>query len=154
MNQNKIKPLVFGVFVIGILIWFAKFVYNPVLMSNSNFLTEALNYEASLVKKQKFATSGDSVRINYVYEANTVVLKFPLNQPAPVGKVLFFFAENRKKDRGFDLKTDPSKQMFIPLDGFEKGTWRILIEWQGEDKIYSQEDSIHVQPNDWARPLH
>lgn len=153
MNQ-KSKVLIFGVFVIGILIWFAKFIYNPVGMSNSSVQGETSNYEASLMKSQKFATSGDSVRIEYVYEANTVVLKFPLNQPAPVGKVMFFLASDKRKDRGFDLKTDPSKQMFIHLDGFEKGTWRILVEWQGEDKIYSQEDSINVQPNDWARPLH
>ena len=44
--------------------------------------------------------------------------------------------------------------MFIRVDGFEKGLWRIKVEWQGEDKVYEKEEKINLEPNDWARPIH
>ena len=154
MERKKGVILFLSVFVIVLIVGLFKSVYNPTLMLNENARVQSVNYEASLVKSQKFAKSADGMTISYIYEANTVLLKFPDNEPAPVGKVLFFNATNPKKDRGFDLKTDPSKQMFIPLNDFEKGKWRVHVEWQGEDKIYTKEEIIAVQPNDWARPVH
>jgi hypothetical protein len=94
------------------------------------------------------------VRIEYISEANTVILYFPQNEPAPVGKVTFFNILKTNKNRIFELKTEPSKQMFILVDDLEKGVWKIKVEWQGEDKIYSQEEKITLEPNDWARPIH
>ena len=154
MERKKGVIIFLSVFVIIIILGFFKSFYNPNMTLNENALSDSVNYEASLVKSQKFAKSADGMTIDYISEANTVVLKFPAHEPAPVGKVLFFHPVSKNKDRAFDLKTDPSKQMFIPLDGCEKGAWRILVEWQGEATIYSKEVSIDVQPNDWARPPH
>ena len=146
--------LFFSVFVIVIIIWLVKSFFSPTLTLNENTYNNRLNYEASLIQSQKFATSADGMTIDYINEANTVVLRFAYNQPAPVGKVMFYLLSDKDKNRGFDLKTDPSKQMFIQLDDFDKGVWRILVEWQGEETIYSKEETINIQPNNWARPLH
>lgn len=143
--------LFFGVFIVVIVVWLLSS-YSPLLTQNTH--DDALNYQASLVKSPKFAKSAEGMVIEYIYEANTVVLRFPQNEPAPVGKVLFFHTSDRNKDRGYELKTDPSKQMFIQLNDFDKGNWRVLVEWQGEATVYSKEVTIHVQPNDWARPPH
>ena len=151
--QKRGTRLFFGILIVVGILWLLEMIFGP-------FLTKALvakdgsAINASLISTPKFAKSADGMTISYIYEANTVLLKFPYNEPAPVGKVLFFNTTNPKKDRGFDLKTDPSKQMFIPLNDFEKGKWRVHVEWQGEDKIYTKEEIIAVQPNDWARPVH
>ena len=92
--------------------------------------------------------------INYVADANTIIFGFPQNEPPPVGKITFFHPKQTDKNRAFDLKIDPAKQMFIRIDGFDKGIWRIVVEWQGEDKIYTHEEKINLQPNDWERPVH
>ena len=154
MERKKGVILFLSVFVIVLIVGLFKSVYNPTLMLNENARVQSVNYEASLVKSQKFAKSADGMTIGYISEANTVILRFPANEPTPVGKVLFFHPVKRNKDRAFDLKTDPSKQMFIPLNDFDKGVWRVLVEWQGEATIYSKEVSINVQPNNWARPIH
>ena len=92
--------------------------------------------------------------IHYVADANTIILEFPQNQPVPVGKVTFFHPKQVDKNRIFDLKIDPSKQMFIRVDAFDKGIWRIVVEWQGEDKVYTKEEKINIQPNGFERPVH
>jgi hypothetical protein len=107
-----------------------------------------------LMSMQNNAPSAHEVRIEYISEANTIILYFPQNEPAPVGKVTFLNPLKTNKARIFELKTEPSKQMFILVDNLEKGVWSIKVEWQGEDKMYSQEEKINLEPNDWARPLH
>ena len=100
-------------------------------------------------------TKGASkLTINYVADANTIIFGFPQNEPPPVGKITFFHPKQMNKNRAFDLKIDPAKQMFIRIDGFDEGVWRIVVEWQGEDKIYTHEEKINLQPNDWERPVH
>ena len=97
---------------------------------------------------------GSKLTINYVADANTIIFGFPQNEPPPVGKITFFHPKQTHKNRAFDLKIDPAKQMFIRIDGFDEGVWRIVVEWQGEDKIYTHEEKIDLQPNDWERPVH
>ena len=136
--RKKGVLLFFSIFIAVITVWAITSMCNPTPVYPITALVQ----------------SNESLTIDYIYEANTVVLKFPLNQPAPVGKVLFHHSTDVKQNRTFDLKTDPSKQMFILLTDFEKGKWRVVVEWQGEDKIYSQEAFIAVESNDWARPVH
>jgi FixH len=103
---------------------------------------------------KKTAASPNEMSIDYIYEANTIILNFPQNQPAPTGKVTFFSPTKAEKNRIFELKPDLSKRMFIMIDGFEKGVWRIKVEWQAEDKVNVYEESINLEPNEWARPIH
>ncbi len=154
MERKKGVILFLSVFVIVIIIGLFTSFYNPTLMLNENTRDNKLNYTASLVTSQKFAKSADGIIINYITEANTVVLRFPANEPKPIGRVLFLHATKRNKDRVFDLKTDPSKQMFIPLIDFDRGVWQVLVKWQVEAAIYSKEVNIDVKPNDLARPMH
>jgi hypothetical protein len=44
--------------------------------------------------------------------------------------------------------------MMIRVDDFQKGLWRVQVEWQAEDKTYYKEEKINIEPNDWARPVH
>jgi hypothetical protein len=92
--------------------------------------------------------------IDYIYEANTIIVNFPQNQPAPTGKVTFFSPTKAEKNRIFEIKPEPSKRMFIRIDDFEKGVWRIKVEWQSEDKVNVYEENINLEPNEWARPIH
>jgi hypothetical protein len=102
----------------------------------------------------KAVTSPHEMTIDYIYEANTIIVNFPQNQPAPTGKVTFFSPTKAEKNRIFEIKPEPSKRMFIRIDDFEKGVWRIKVEWQSEDKVNVYEENINLEPNEWARPIH
>ncbi len=141
----------FAIIMVGLVI---KSTYSPVLMVKNNYYDDDINLQAHLDKKQNTAKMTQEMTIMYVADANTVILQFPHNQPAPTGKVTFFRPSQNDKDRIFELKTDPAKQMFIRLDDFEKGLWRVQVEWQAEDKIYYKEEKINIEPTNWARPVH
>jgi nitrogen fixation protein FixH len=142
---------VFAIAMMGLVI---KSFDSPALVIKKNYYDDDINYQAHKVKVQNGAALAQDMTIEYVAEANTIILHFPQNQPAPIGKVTFFRPSKTDKDRSFDLKTDPSKRMFIRVDDFEKGLWIVQVEWQGEDKLYYKEEKINIEPNDWARPIH
>ncbi len=124
---------------------------------NEEILAIKLNrerYQNHVRQTQKMMLSENTVRIEYIAEANTVILYFPQNEPSPNGKITFLNVLKTNKNYIFDLNTDISKRMFILVDGFEKGAWTIKIEWQGEDKIYTHQETLNIEPNDWARPIH
>jgi nitrogen fixation protein FixH len=141
----------FAILMIGLVI---KSSYSPALVIKKNYYDDDINYQAHKEKVQNAVNLAQNMRIEYVAEANTVILHFPENEPTPVGKVTFFRPSKTDKDRSFDLKTDPSKRMMIRVDDFEKGLWIVQVEWQGEDKMYYKEEKINIEPNDWARPVH
>jgi nitrogen fixation protein FixH len=144
----------YSVFAIAMMGLVLKSFDSPALVIKKNYYDDDINYQAHKVKVQNGAALAQDMTIEYVAEANTVILHFPENQSAPVGKVTFFRPSKTDKDRSYDLKTDPSKRMFIRVDDFEKGLWIVQVEWQGEDKLYYKEEKINIEPNDWARPIH
>ena len=141
----------FAIVMLGLVI---KSTDSPVLMVKKNYYDDDIHFQAHLDKTQNAAHLTDSMTIQYVAAANTVILAFPHNQPAPVGKVTFFRPSKTDEDRIFELKTDVSRQMFIPADDFEKGLWRIQVDWKSGEKQYYREEKITIEPNNWARPVH
>lgn len=94
------------------------------------------------------------MKMEYIAEANTLILYFPQNEPAPVGKITFLNPLKTDKNYIFELKTDLSKRMFILVDNLEKGVWKVKVEWQGEATMYVHEENLNLEPNDWSRPIH
>jgi FixH len=153
-TSNKTKLIVLSCIVLFLVI---GFMFKPLAFGEGKtkqLYNKNQEYQAYTAKTKNTAKTLDEVTIEYISEANTVALSFPTNQPNPVGTVTFFHPSKTNKDRVFELKTDPSKRMYIRVDDYEKGIWRVKVAWQGEDKLYVKEDKINLQPNDWSRPIH
>ena len=156
-TRRRGVTLFFSIFAAVVIVWLVRSFFNPSPTNVFNTHSDSLNYSASLVETKKSAQALKAeagVTIEYYYESNTVVIQFPVNELAPVGRVMFFNAANKKKDKIFEVKTDPSRRMFVQLNDFEAGRWRVLVEWQGEATVYSKEVSIDVRANVESRPLH
>lgn len=153
-TPNKTKFIVLSCIAILLVIAFMMKSYVFGEGKTKQLYNKNQEYQAYSAKIPTESKKLDEVLIEYISEANTVALSFPINQPNPVGTVTLFHPSKTNKDRIFELKTDPSKRMYIRVDDFEKGIWRIKVEWQGEDKMYVKEDKINLQPNDWSRPIH
>ncbi len=154
INWGTGIALFYSAFAVIMLSFVIKSTFSPPLIIKKNYYDDDINFQSALNSRQNTAALGNDMTIQYVTEANTVILQFPLNQPAPIGNVTFFRPSETDKDRIFPLKTDPARQMFIRVDDFQKGLWRVQVEWQGEDKTYYKEEKIYIEPNDWARPVH
>jgi hypothetical protein len=140
-------------FLIAILVVFFM-ACNNTPSSNVTKFSDDTSRKNLVASVSKAVASPNEMTIDYIYEANTIILNFPQNQPAPTGKVTFFSPTKAEKNRIFEIKPEPSKRMFIRIDDFEKGVWRIKVEWQSEDKVNVYEENINLEPNEWERPIH
>ena len=138
---------------IGIVI-LAIFLIGFALKSRYDLATNVSKYAVKTADVADGQQNKEDVTIYYAAEANTVILSFPQSQMVSRGTVFFTHPNSIEKNRTFTLKLDPSKRMFIPIDDFEKAAWRINVEWQTKDKLYSKEQILNIQPNNWTRPVH
>ena len=148
-----------GKISIGILVLFLigfalKSRYNLAANVGEGLTTNVSEYAIKTVDVANGQQNKEDVTIYYAAEANTVILSFPQSQMVSCGTVFFVHPNSIEKNRTFTLKLDPSKRMFIPIDDFEKAAWRINVEWQTKDKLYSKEQILNIQPNNWTRPVH
>jgi hypothetical protein len=112
-TPNKTRLVVLSGIVVFLILGF--FIKSQIFGENKTKKRYDKNqdYKAFTAKAETGSNALDELVIEYVTEANTVALSFPTNQPNPVGKVTFFHPSKTNKDRVFDLKTDPSKRMYI-----------------------------------------
>ena len=148
---GKISIGILALFLIGFAL---KSRYNLAENVGNGLATNVSEYAIKTADVADGQQNKEDVTIYYAAEANTVILSFPQSQMVSRGTVFFVHPNSIEKNRTFTLKLDPSKRMFIPIDDFEKAAWRINVEWQTKDKLYSKEQILNIQPNNWTRPVH
>ena len=148
---GKISIGILALFLIGFAL---KSRYNLATNVGNGLATNASEYATKTADVADEQQNKEDVTIYYAAEANTVILSFPQSQMVSRGTVFFVHPNSIEKNRTFALKLDLSKRMFIPIDDFEKAAWRVNVEWQTKDKLYSKEQILNIQPNNWTRPVH
>ena len=148
---GKIGIAIIALFLIGFAL---KSRYNLAANVGNGSATNVSEYAVKTADVANGQQNKEDMTIYYAADANTVILSFPQSQMVSRGTVFFTHPNSIEKNRTFTLKLDPSKRMFIPIDDFEKAAWRINVEWQTKDKLYSKEQILNIQPNNWTRPVH
>ena len=148
---GKISIGILALFLIGFAL---KSRYNLATNVGNGLATNVSEYAVKTDDVANGQQNKEDMTIYYAAEANTVILSFPQSQMVSHGRVFFVHPNSIEKNRTFALKLDPSKRMFIPIDDFEKAVWRVNVEWQTKDKLYSKEQILNIQPNNWTRPVH
>ena len=143
-----------GIFVLFLIGFALKSRYNLAENVGNGLATNVSEYAIKTADVADGQQNKEDVTIYYAAEANTVILSFPQSQMVSRGTVFFVHPNSIEKNRTFTLKLDPSKRMFIPIDDFEKAAWRVNVEWQTKDKLYSKEQILNIQPNNWTLPVH
>ena len=149
--KGKIGIGIIALFLIGFAL---KSRYNLSANVGNGLTTNVSEYAIKTADVADGQQNKEDMTIYYAADANTMILSFPQSQMVSRGTVFFVNPNSIEKNRTFALKLDPSKRMFIPIDDFEKAAWRINVEWQTKDKLYSKEQILNIQPNNWTRPVH
>jgi len=148
---GKISIVIIAVFLIGFAL---KLKYNAGANINNSLETNASKYEVNTLAASTAKRDIEDMTIYYAVDANTIILSFPQSQVVNYGTVFFVHPNSIEKNRTFALKLDASKRMFIPMDDFDRAAWRVNVEWQTKDKLYSKEQIVNIEPNNWTRPVH
>jgi hypothetical protein len=144
MNWGNKLILAFVVFAAGM----AFMVYQAV---NTDFeLVEKDYYKQELRYQQVIDGKAEAAKLSAAIELapaqGGVVLQLPeeMHKTEPTGEVVFYCANDSKKDRQFTLATDSLGQQFFGTDVLLPGSYKGKISWTVAGKKYYAEKDILV----------
>jgi len=78
---------------------------------------------------------------------NKLIIQFPtnLNTKDIRGIIKFYRSSNAKLDRDIKIVPDVEFKQTIDLTKFEKGMWRLLIDWSAGGVLYYNEDDLYLR---------
>lgn len=137
--------LFYGTFVVVLLsAVFASSRYDHPLVKK-NYYDDDINYQTHYNKLQNARHLKKDVMIDYQDVTKSVTLRFPSEVGQPHGKVLLFCPSAGGIDRTFDIETNDSLQMQIPVGDLKKGMWRVKTDWEASSKSYFTEGIVILE---------
>lgn len=119
-----------------------------VLMFNSNtdalvdndYYEKGLNYDKDYNRKEQVKID-DAAPIVKLTEDN-IILRF---KNKAEGNIKLLRNSDKRMDKNIALSTDATNEVKIPLQGIEKGQWRLIISWTTEGLNYLNEQEILIK---------
>ena len=137
----------------GITIFFLSFVVFMLFMAYKCFQTDfdlvtedyyakELVYQET-IKKLKNEKNLD-VSFFIKKSENGVAIEFPKDQAVAVitGTVQFFRPSYKELDKYFQLANNPEGTYFFKAENFQKGIYKVLVDWQSGETSYFKEEVI------------
>jgi hypothetical protein len=144
MNWSHKIIIVFILFAAGILTLVTKSMRTRIDMVTSNYYAEELKYQQvidgrrearSLSAPVSISQSDRSVGILFPAEMHGIPLK---------GNVLFYRASDSRQDVSLPLQPDESGLLIVSKKRFQKGNYRVQLQWEAKGTSYYQESFVTV----------
>lgn len=132
--------------VLGMGLFMAFIITLVVLMVRSNsddlvdsdYYEKGIEYDKDYVRKNQVLVDGAEPEVS-VNEK----LKIAFKDPAK-GTIRFIHPSDKTNDRNIPINSGNSNEIIIPLAGFIKGHWKIVLEWESSGKSYLYDKSIII----------
>ena len=145
MNWGNKLILAFVVFAAGMAFMVYRAVNTDYELVEKDYYKQELRYQQVIDGKAAAASlSGD---IKFLPVPGGLMLEMPIEMhPAqPMGEILFYCANDSKRDRKYLLATDSAGRQFFSTDSLLPGTYKGKISWSVEEKKYYAEKDIIVR---------
>jgi len=144
MNWGKGIFITFVVFALGLVVMLVITLRQDLGLVASDYYKQELAYQDQMERIKNFNSLVNKPEIKQEIELNKVVLTFPseLIEQIHEGEVHFFRPSNSEIDIIYKLTFDEQGRQYFDLDNFEKGMWRVKINWKGQDKEYYRESIL------------
>jgi hypothetical protein len=145
MNWGNKLILAFVVFAAGMGFMVYQAVNTDFELVEKDYYKQELRYQQVIDGKAAAATLSAEVKLLPV--EGGIVLELPAEMHAahPSGEILFYCANDSKKDRKFLLATDSTGQQFFSTDSLLPGSYKGKISWTLAEKRYYAEKDILVR---------
>lgn len=134
--------IVYGLFLIvaiGSAIFTANLDY---FLVSDDYYQEGIDYQNQIDKKQRTSDLSESVNWQYDHNSQSVIFKYPQNLSS--GKIVFYRPSNSNLDRYAKIDSDENNQQRINIKNWQKGFWKIKVDWQIDNETYYNEGSIDI----------
>ena len=141
MNWGKGIFLTFVLYAIGLVIMLFITLRQDLGLIASDYYKQELVYQEQIDRIKNFNNLEVKPEIKQMTEIKKVVLTFPndLIEQLQEGEVQFFRPSNASNDVIYKIQFDEQGNQYFDMSNFEKGMWRIKLNWKGSDKEYYRE---------------
>jgi len=132
--------------VIGMALFMSFIITLAVLMIRSdsddlvdtNYYEKGIDYDKDYVRKSQLIKDKAEPEIA-VNEQLTIIFKSPAE-----GIIRFIHPSDKTKDSSMNINSGTGKQVYIPLESFGKGHWKVSLEWNSNGKSYLYDKNIII----------
>lgn len=113
---------------------------------SKNHYEEGVQYQQTIDKKQRAENLETPVVVLFDEPTVSIKLIFPkeiLNDSLS-GDVTFYRPNNPELDKKYKLNLNPEGLQTIPVGEFEKGRWKLTVEWKADSLAYLEEKNIFI----------
>ncbi|MEQ8524778.1 FixH family protein [Gracilimonas sp.] len=115
------------------------------LVSNDHY-EEGVEYQQTIDKKKRAENLKNPVVVLFDEPTVSIKLIFPkeIMSDSLSGNVTFYRPNNPELDKKYRLNLDTEGLQTIPVSEFEKGRWKLTVEWQTDSLSYIEEKNIFI----------
>lgn len=115
------------------------------LVSNNHY-EEGVEYQETIDSQQRVKNLKNPVLVLFDEPTVSIKITFPkeLRSDSLSGSVTFYRPNDSELDRKFKLQIDEDGRQTIPVSDFEKGRWKLTLEWKQDSLIYIDEKNIFI----------
>ena len=106
---------------------------------SDNYYEEDAKYQEKIEKVERTKNLDNTLKI---YQSNgEIIFEYPkqFKNSEISGEVLFFRPSSEMQDRKFIVKADTSNMQFMKEKVFEKGKWRVKVNWKADTTYYTEQ---------------
>ncbi|HSL89068.1 MAG TPA: FixH family protein [Ignavibacteriaceae bacterium] len=136
--------------VIAIVIFMALTIATVIFMMNqdvdlvsSDYYEKGIKYQEQIDMENRSQRLKDNVKMEW--SGNLFEISFPdeFEDQAISGEIFFYRPSDSKKDFRLPLNITDLKQ-YIPVQGLEKGLWRVKLNWNLKNKDYYYSETSFI----------
>lgn len=115
------------------------------LVSNNHY-EEGVKYQETIDNKMRAENLDNPVIVLFDEGTTSIKLIFPndILTDSLSGNVIFYRPNNPDLDKKYKLSLNTEGLQTIPVGDFEKGRWRLSVEWKADSLTYLEEKSIFI----------
>lgn len=105
----------------------------------TDYYEKGINYDQDYNRKEQVRT--DHAQPVIATGQETIVLNF---KESAKGTIKLMRTSDKSLDRMVPFETDSASRVVIPSASLKKGSWRVIINWQSNEKAYLYEQEISI----------
>lgn len=115
------------------------------LVSNDHY-EEGVEYQETIDSRQRAANLENQVLILFDEPTVSIKVLFPeeIYRDSLAGSITFYRPNDSSLDKKFKLQLNEEGRQIIPVQEFEKGRWKLTVEWQSDSLTYIEEKNILI----------
>lgn len=113
---------------------------------SSNHYEQGVEYQQTIDNKQRAENLDNPVVVLFDEGSTSIKLIFPeeILSDSLSGSVTFYRPNDPELDKKYNLRLNTEGLQTIPVIDFEKGRWRLTVEWESDSLTYLEEKNIFI----------